>query len=79
MAEHYEEYQCIKHDDFADLKAKCAVLHERCNQLETRCNKKDAKLEALQAFNNRVIGYAAAIAFAVSGLKDIFTSVITWN
>lgn len=40
--------------------AKCAVLHERVTQLERRCDKKDIKIDALQAFQNRALGYAMA-------------------
>ena len=35
-----------------------AVLEERVKQLEVRCDKKDSKIEALQAFQNKAIGYS---------------------
>lgn len=68
-------YPCSKVAELSELRAECAVLKERCKQLEERCNKKDIKLETLQSFNNRVIGYAAAVAFVVSSdFKNIIGS-----
>ena len=40
------------------LEAKVAVLEERISQVEDRCDKKDVKIDALMAFQHKVIGYA---------------------
>lgn len=43
-----------------------AVIEERVDQLERRCDKKDTKIEALTAFQNKSIGYAMAASAAVA-------------
>lgn len=49
-----------------------AVLKEQVAQLKDRCDKKDLKIEALLAFQNRAIGYSMAasaiVAYAVQYL-----------
>lgn len=49
---------------------KIAVLEEKVGQLEARCDKKDLKIEALQAFQNKAIGYAMAASAAVTALMQ---------
>lgn len=46
--------------------ARIAVLEEQVRQLGARCDKKDVKIEALQAFQNKAIGYAMAASATVS-------------
>lgn len=52
--------------------AEIAVLKEQVAQLNSRCDKKDIKIEALLAFQNKAIGYSmaasAAVAYAVQYL-----------
>ena len=50
------------HEDLSEITSKLAVAVERITQLERRCDKKDAKIEALEAFQNKSLGYAAAVA-----------------
>ena len=50
----------------ADTDVKIGVLSERVDQLENRCDKKDTKIEALTAFQNRAIGYAMAASAVVT-------------
>jgi hypothetical protein len=49
-----------------------AVLEERVEQLERRCDKKDLKIEVLQAFHNRAIGYSMASSAAVALIVQYF-------
>lgn len=58
----------IEHDN--DMKV--AVLEEQVKQLKDRCDKKDQKIEALQAFQNRAIGYALAASAAISFMMQYF-------
>lgn len=52
--------------------ADVATLQEKVRQLESRCDKKDIKIDALMAFQNRAIGYAMASSALVSiGLQYI--------
>lgn len=50
-----------------------AVLKERVTQLERRCDKKDIKIEKLEAFQNRVLGYTMAASAMVSMMFQYFT------
>ena len=43
-----------------------AVLSNRVDTLEDSCEKKHAKIEALEAFQNRLIGYSLAASFGVT-------------
>jgi hypothetical protein len=43
-----------------------AVLEEQVRQLRAGCDTKERKLETLQAFQNKAIGYALAASAAVS-------------
>lgn len=53
--------------------AEVAVLASRVSQLEQRCDKKEAKLEALTAFQNRAIGYAMAASAIGTFLAEYVT------
>ena len=51
-----------------------AVLAERISQLERRCDKKDTKIEAIQAFQNKALGYAMAASGVVALAVQYFSS-----
>lgn len=50
-----------------------AVLKEQVQALRERCDKKDLKIEALTAFQNRAIGYAMAASAVVAAGIQYFT------
>ena len=43
-----------------------AVLGNRVGTLEDSCEKTNAKIEALEAFQNRLVGYSLAASFGVT-------------
>ena len=53
-----------------------AVLQEQVRQLEDRCDKKDIKIEALQAFQNRSLGLAMAASALASLVAPTLARVL---
>jgi hypothetical protein len=52
--------------DTTELAIQLAVLNNRVGKLEDSCELKHAKIEALEAFQNRLVGYALAASFGVT-------------
>jgi len=52
------------------IDAEIAVIEQRTAQLERRCDDKERKIDALEAFQNRAIGYSMAASFGATLLAS---------
>lgn len=55
------------------IDAEIAVIEQRTAQLERRCDAKEKKIDALEAFQNRAIGYSMAASFGATLLASFIT------
>ena len=58
-----------------ELAVEVAVLANRIQTLEDNCKLKRAKIEALEAFQNKMLGYSMAASFCVTLVIQIWQHV----
>ena len=59
----------------SSLEVEIAVLKTRMTTVETRCKDKEKKLELVQAWQNKALGYAVATGFIAALLGNYIASL----